>query len=99
VTTSLQVLSAGVMRRIVTEVAAAFDCETGYAVNLTVGTVGALRERAVGPLPPTLQKVTTYAAGLSATSAAREPARALIAYLARPALRPKLAAAGLDYRT
>ena len=28
----------------------------------------------VGPLPPTLQKVTTYAAGLSARSAAREPA-------------------------
>ncbi len=33
----------------------------------------------VGPLPPALQKVTTYAAGLSARSAAPEPARALIA--------------------
>jgi molybdate transport system substrate-binding protein len=232
VTTSLQVLSAGVMRRIVAEVAAAFHRETGYAVDLTIGTVGALKEQAaagapadvlvltdlaideltgrgiveagsrvdlartavgvgvrrgaplpdisspealrdtllwassiayidpahgatsgihfasvlrrlgiadavsekavlwpggsaaeavvrgqaelvvhqmseilavegvtlVGPLPPALQKATTYAAGLSASSAAREPAHALIAYLARPALRPRLAAAGLDYR-
>ena len=52
----------------------------------------------VGPLPAALQKVTTYAAGLAARSAAPGPARALIAYLARPALKPKLAAAGLDYR-
>jgi molybdate transport system substrate-binding protein len=52
----------------------------------------------VGPLPAALQKVTTYAVGLAARSVAPEPARALIAYLARPALKPRLAAAGLDYR-
>ena len=52
----------------------------------------------VGPLPAALQKVTTYAAGLATRSAAPGPARALIAYLARPALKAKLAAAGLDYR-
>ncbi len=52
----------------------------------------------VGPLPAALQKTTTYAAGLSAGTTAPEPARGLIAYLARPALRPRLAAAGLDYR-
>jgi molybdate transport system substrate-binding protein len=52
----------------------------------------------VGPLPAALQKVTTYAAGLATRSAAPGPARDLIAYLARPALKAKLAAAGLDYR-
>jgi ABC-type molybdate transport system substrate-binding protein len=52
----------------------------------------------VGPMPAALQKVTTYAVGLAARSVALEPARALIAYLARPALKPRLAAAGLDYR-
>jgi molybdate transport system substrate-binding protein len=52
----------------------------------------------VGPLPAALQKTTTYAAGLSAGATAPEPARGLIAYLARPALRSRLAAAGLDYR-
>jgi molybdate transport system substrate-binding protein len=52
----------------------------------------------VGPLPAALQKVTTYAAGLAARSAAPEPARSLIAYLARTEPQAKLAAAGLDYR-
>jgi molybdate transport system substrate-binding protein len=52
----------------------------------------------VGPLPAALQKVTTYAAGLATRSKAPGPARDLIAYLARPALKAKLAAAGLDYR-
>jgi molybdate transport system substrate-binding protein len=52
----------------------------------------------VGPLPAELQKVTAYAAGLSSRSTAPEVARALIAYLARAELKPKLAAAGLDYR-
>jgi len=52
----------------------------------------------VGPLPKELQKVTTYSAGVVAT--AREPAaaKALVAYLARPAFKVKLAAMGLDYR-
>jgi hypothetical protein len=44
-----------------------------------------------------LQKVTTYAAGLAARSAAPVPARALIAYLVRPDAQPRLAA-GLDYQ-
>ena len=50
-TTSLEVLSAGVMRRIVAEVAAAFHRETGHAVDLTVGTVGALKEQAAAGAP------------------------------------------------
>ncbi len=52
----------------------------------------------VGPLPKELQKITTYSAGLAAKSAAPDPARTFIAYLARPAFKPKFVAAGLDYK-
>jgi molybdate transport system substrate-binding protein len=52
----------------------------------------------VGPLPPDFQKVTVYSAGLAARSPSPEAARAFIAFLARPAFKPKFAAAGLDYR-
>ena len=52
----------------------------------------------VGPLPPDLQKVTVYSAGLAARSTAPEAARAFIAFLTRPAFKAKFAAAGLDYR-
>ena len=52
----------------------------------------------VGPLPPDLQKVTVYSAGLATRSAAPETARAFIAFLTRPAFKVKFAAAGLDYR-
>jgi molybdate transport system substrate-binding protein len=52
----------------------------------------------VGPLPPDFQKVTVYSAGLAARSSSPDAARAFIAFLARPAFKPKFAAAGLDYR-
>ena len=52
----------------------------------------------VGPLPPDLQKVTVYSAGLAARSAAPAAARAFIAFLTRPAFKAKFAAAGLDYK-
>jgi molybdate transport system substrate-binding protein len=52
----------------------------------------------VGPLPRELQKVTIYSGGLAAKSAQPEAARAFLAFLTRPAFKPKLAAAGLDYR-
>ena len=52
----------------------------------------------VGPLPPDFQKVTVYSAGLAARSPSPGAARALVAFLTRPAFKPKLAAAGLDYR-
>jgi molybdate transport system substrate-binding protein len=51
----------------------------------------------VGPLPKDLQKVTTYSAGVAAKSTAPELARGFIAFLTRPAFKPKFAAAGLDY--
>jgi molybdate transport system substrate-binding protein len=52
----------------------------------------------VGPLPRELQKVTVYSGGLAAKAAQPEAARAFLAFLTRPAFKPKLAAAGLDYR-
>jgi molybdate transport system substrate-binding protein len=52
----------------------------------------------VGPLPRDIQKVTTYSAGLISKATSVEAARAFIAYLMSPAVRPKFAAAGLDYK-
>lgn len=52
----------------------------------------------VGPLPPDLQKVTVYSAGLATASRAPDAARAFVAFLVRPEWKAKLAAAGLDYR-
>ncbi|HEY7038886.1 MAG TPA: substrate-binding domain-containing protein [Methylomirabilota bacterium] len=52
----------------------------------------------VGPLPPDFQKVTVYSAGLATRSPSPAAAKAFIAYLTRPAFKPKFAAAGLDYR-
>ena len=52
----------------------------------------------VGPLPKEFQKITTYSGGVTARSEHADAARALLAFLARPAFKAKFAAAGLDYR-
>jgi molybdate transport system substrate-binding protein len=52
----------------------------------------------VGPLPKELQKLTTYSAAVASLATKPEVARAFVAYLARPSFKPKLVAAGLDYR-
>jgi molybdate transport system substrate-binding protein len=52
----------------------------------------------VGPLPKELQRLTTYSAAVASLATKPEVARAFVAYLARPSFKPKLAAAGLDYR-
>jgi len=52
----------------------------------------------VGPLPKDLQKITVYSAGLAAKSANAELARGFMTFLTRPAFKPKLAEAGLDYK-
>lgn len=52
----------------------------------------------VGPLPPEVQKVTTYAAGVLRRSAAPAAARAFVDFVARPAFRARFADAGLDYQ-
>jgi molybdate transport system substrate-binding protein len=52
----------------------------------------------VGPLPRELQKVTVYSAALPARGTMAEPAKAFVEFMARPAFKAKLAAAGLDYK-
>ena len=52
----------------------------------------------VGPLPRELQKVTTYSAALSSRASTPDVARAFITFATRASFKPKLAAAGLDYR-
>jgi molybdate transport system substrate-binding protein len=52
----------------------------------------------VGPLPREVQKVTVYSAGIATKATAPEVARAFVAFLTTPAVKPKFAAAGLDYK-
>lgn len=52
----------------------------------------------VGPLPREIQKVTVYSAALPARGTTTEPAKAFVEFMARPAFKARLAAAGLDYR-
>jgi molybdate transport system substrate-binding protein len=52
----------------------------------------------VGPLPRDLQKLTVYSAGLATGSTQPDAAKAFIAFVSRPAFKPKFASAGLDYR-
>lgn len=50
----------------------------------------------VGPLPPGLQNVNTYTAGIPVSSAAQEAARALLRALTDPVSRGRWTAAGLE---
>jgi molybdate transport system substrate-binding protein len=52
----------------------------------------------VGPLPRDLQKVTVYSVALPARGTTTEPAKAFVEFMARPAFKARLAAAGLDYK-
>jgi molybdate transport system substrate-binding protein len=52
----------------------------------------------VGPLPKDVQKITTYSAGLPAKAEAVDAARAFVAFLTGAPVKPKFAAAGLDYK-
>jgi molybdate transport system substrate-binding protein len=50
----------------------------------------------VGPLPDSLQRVTAFSAGLSASMAQPEAARQLVAFLRSPAAYPAIRSTGLD---
>jgi molybdate transport system substrate-binding protein len=50
----------------------------------------------VGPLPPELQKVTLYAAGIATVSKEPEAGRALIKFLASPAARDAIIKSGME---
>jgi molybdate transport system substrate-binding protein len=50
----------------------------------------------VGPLPPEVQKITIFSAGITSSASQAEAGRALIAFLASAAAAPALKRAGLD---
>jgi len=50
----------------------------------------------VGELPPGAQRITTFAAGIPATSKQPEAAKALIQWLASPAVYPTIKKTGLE---
>jgi molybdate transport system substrate-binding protein len=50
----------------------------------------------VGLLPPEIQKVTVFAAGISSTSKEPDAARALIKFLTSPAAAPVIAKTGIE---
>ncbi|WP_409192667.1 substrate-binding domain-containing protein [Bradyrhizobium sp. RDM4] len=50
----------------------------------------------VGPLPPEVQKITIFSAGIASSASQPEAGRALIAFLASAAAAPALKKAGLD---
>lgn len=52
----------------------------------------------VGPLPKEVQKVTVYSAGIATKATSPDAARAFVAFLTSPSMKPRFAAAGLDYR-
>jgi molybdate transport system substrate-binding protein len=50
----------------------------------------------VGPLPPELQKITTFSAGIAAVSKEPDAGKALIKFLASPAARAAIVKSGMD---
>lgn len=52
----------------------------------------------VGPLPKDVQKVTVYSAGIATKATTPDVARAFVTFLTAPSVKPKFAAAGLDYK-
>jgi len=78
----------------VASVVARGDAELGFQqISELLPIAGA---ELVGPLPPQLQKITVFSAGITAGAAQPEAGTALIAYLASAAAAPVLKRAGLD---
>jgi molybdate transport system substrate-binding protein len=50
----------------------------------------------VGPLPPEIQQITVYSAGVAAGARAPDAARALLQFLSSPAAAPAIAKSGLE---
>jgi molybdate transport system substrate-binding protein len=69
------------------------DAELG--IGFTTEFVPVKGVKVVGALPKEIEFVNEYSAYIPATSAAAEPARAFLAYLARPASRDTFKAAGV----
>lgn len=50
----------------------------------------------VGPLPPEIQQITVYSAGIAANARAPDAARALLQFLSSPAAAPTIAKSGME---
>ncbi len=50
----------------------------------------------IGPLPPELQKITVFSAGVATVSKEPDAGKALIKFLASPAARAEIVKTGLD---
>jgi len=66
-----------------------------FGIGFTTEFVPVKGVKVVGALPKEIEFVNEYSAYIPATSAAAEPARAFLAYLARPASRDTFKAAGV----
>ena len=76
-------------------IAAVLKGDAEFGIGFTTEFVPVKGVKVVGALPKEIEFVNEYSAYIPATSAAAEPARAFLAYLARPASRDTFKAAGV----
>jgi molybdate transport system substrate-binding protein len=78
----------------VAEIVARGDAEIGFQQISELLPVAGVD--IVGPLPPELQKITTFSAGIATVSKEPDAGKALIAFLASPAARAAIVKSGMD---
>jgi molybdate transport system substrate-binding protein len=76
------------------EIVARGDAELGFQQIAELRPVSGID--IVGQLPPDLQKITVFSAGIATVSKEPEAGRALIKFLASPAARDTLVKSGLE---
>ncbi len=83
-----------IVGRPVGEAVAAGEAEVGFQQMSELLAVGGIT--VIGPIPDSVQRVTTFSAGVAAGSRATAAATALIAFLASPQARETIRRTGLD---
>ena len=78
----------------VAEIVARGDAEVGFQQISELLPVAGVD--IVGPLPPELQKITTFSAGIATVSKEPDAGKALIKFLASPAARAAIVKSGMD---
>jgi molybdate transport system substrate-binding protein len=78
----------------VAEIVARGDAEIGFQQISELLPVAGVD--IVGPLPPELQKITTFSAGIATVSKELDAGKALIKFLASPAARAAIVKSGMD---
>ena len=76
------------------EIVASGDAEIGFQQISEMKPVKGID--IVGPLPPELQKITVFSAGLSSAAPQPDAGRALIAFISSAQAAPVMIATGLD---